>query len=241
MQYAFEESGDRGWTDEIFLGFPDPGCPNPRYAKLNVFEDFHLDVADTVDSWIVDSLTDGTFTGDATAADIGVVKADSGGTTDDRGVQAQRAGHYFQLSTTNTVAFEVRVKASAIGTAGNYFIGAAGVDTTLIAADETLTAADSLGWLGLGTNALSFVSEDGTRDTEASVHTLVADAYVKLGVRVEKKAKVTLWVNGAKIANTLDVASLPDAILVPSIVCHTNGTTQPILHWDWYHLAVSVG
>ncbi len=240
MQYGFPESGDRGWTDEAFIGFPDPGVDNPRLCKMNVFEDFQLDVADTVDSWIVDNLTDGTFTGDATAADIGVVKADAGGTTDDRGVQAQRGGHYFQLTTSNTVALEVRVKATAIGTAGNYFIGAAAVDTTLIAADETLTASDSLGWLGLGTNTLVFVSEDGTRDTEAAVHTLVADTYVKLAVRVENKAVLKLWVNGVRFPHTIDLASLPDAILVPSIVCHTNGTTQPILHWVWYRLAVSV-
>jgi hypothetical protein len=239
MQYGFETSGDRGWTDEIFLGFPDPGVQNPRLFKVNVFEDFQDGLIDAADSWTVDSLTDGTFLQDATVADIGVVKADSGGTTDDRGVQAQRAGHIFQLSTTNTVAFEVRVKATAIGTAGNYFIGAAVADTTLIAADETLTATDSLGWLGLGTNTLVFVAEDGTRDTEAGVHTLVADTYVKLGVRIERKAKIDLWVNGAKIANTLDVAALPDALLVPSIVCHTNGTTQPVLHWDWYRLSVS--
>jgi hypothetical protein len=240
MQYGFPESGDRGWTDECFLGFPDPGVQNPRLCKLNVFEDFQEGSLVDDDMWAINSLTDGTFTRDATVADIGVALADSGGTTDDRGVQAQRLGHQFQLTTSNTVALEVRVKATALGTAGNYLIGAAVADTTLIAADETLTASDSMGWLGLGTNALSFCIEDGTRDTETGVHTLVADTYVKLAVRVENKSVIKLWVNGARIAHTLDTAALPDGILVPSIVCHTNGTTQPILHWDWYRLAVSV-
>ena len=57
------------------------------------------------------------------------------------------------------------------------------------------------------------------------------DEYVKLGFVVDGLTKITPFVNG--VAKTAITTNIPIVGMTPSFVCHSSGTTDPIVHVDW--------
>lgn len=183
--------------------------------------------------WTATQATAGTFALDATD-EKGVALADCNSTTATQGINVQAAGVAFKMSASTKLWYEARVKIADTATGPELFVGLSDVETAIIA--SSAVASDNyLGFYSItDNNVISFASEDGgTQTNKASVATLVDDTWVKLGFKVDGLSKVTAYVNGAALEDYEITTNIVDALVVPSFVCQSGGTTDPILHIDW--------
>ena len=190
---------------------------------------------DDENKWVLTQATAGTAALDV-AAKGGVLLLDCNSTTNNQGVQIQLGGAAgaasFIASAASKIYFEARVKIADIGsTTCQMFVGLAEVDTSVLASAANTTA-NHIGFEAINTTAMGIHSEKaGTRSSTASVHTVVDDDYVKLGFIVDGLTKITPFVNG--VAQTAITTNIPIVAMTPSFVCHSSGTTDPIVHVDW--------
>tara|TARA_B100000519_G_C14254494_1_gene444302 strand:- start:2612 stop:3409 length:798 start_codon:yes stop_codon:yes gene_type:complete len=186
-------------------------------------------------NWCLTAATAGTAALDA-AAKGGVLLLDSASSTNNQGAQIQMGGAAgaasFIPNANATIYYEARVKIADIGsTTCQMFAGLAIVDTSLFASAANSTA-NHIGFEAINTTAMGIHSEKaGSRSSTAAVHTVADDAYVKLGFVVDGLTKITPYVNG--VAKDAITTNIPIVELTPSFVCHSSGTTDPILHIDW--------
>ena len=198
------------------------------------FEDDFLSFTDT-HGWVLTQATAGTVAPDA-AAIGGAVLLDCNSTTNNQGVQIQYGGAVgaasFIASASSKIYFEARVKIADIGsTTCQLFAGLAIVDTSVLASAANSTA-NHIGFEAINTTAMGIHSEKaGSRSSTAAVHTVVDDDYVKLGFVVDGLTKITPYVNG--VAKAAITTNIPIVGMTPSFVCHSSGTTDPIVHVDW--------
>jgi len=190
---------------------------------------------DDENKWVLTQATAGTAALDV-AAKGGVLLLDCNSTTNNQGVQIQLGGAAgaasFIASAASKIYFEARVKIADIGsTTCQMFVGLAEVDTSVLASAANSTA-NHIGFEAINTTAMGIHSEKaGSRSSTASVHTVVDDDYVKLGFIVDGLTKITPFVNG--VAQTAITTNIPIVAMTPSFVCHSSGTTDPIVHVDW--------
>jgi len=190
---------------------------------------------DDENKWVLTQATAGTVALDV-AAKGGVLLLDCNSTTNNQGVQIQLGGAAgaasFIASAASKIYFEARVKIADIGsTTCQMFVGLAVVDTSVLASAANSTA-NHIGFEAINTTAMGIHSEKaGSRSSTAAVHTVVDDDYVKLGFVVDGVTKITPYING--IAQTAITSNIPIVGMTPSFVCHSSGTTDPILHVDW--------
>jgi hypothetical protein len=190
---------------------------------------------DDENKWVLTQATAGTAALDV-AAKGGVLLLDCNSTTNNQGVQVQLGGaagaSSFIASAASNIYFEARVKIADIGsTTCQMFVGLAEVDTSVLASAANSTA-NHIGFEAINTTAMGIHSEKaGSRSSTASVHTVVDDDYVKLGFLVDGLTKITPFVNG--VAQTAITSNIPIVGMTPSLVCHSSGTTDPIVHVDW--------
>jgi len=161
---------------------------------------------------------------------------DSASSTNNQGVQIQLGGaagaSSFIANANSKIYYEARVKIADIGsTTCQMFAGLAIVDTSVFASAANSTA-NHIGFEAINTTAMGIHSEKaGSRSSTAAVHTVADDAYVKLGFVVDGLTKITPYVNG--VAKDAITTNIPIVALTPSFVCHSSGTTDPIVHVDW--------
>ena len=186
-------------------------------------------------SWVLTNATSGTGAIDP-AAKGGVLLLDSAAATNNQGVQIQLGGAVgaasFIASANSKIYYEARIKAADIGsTTVQIFAGLAVVDTTLFATAANSTA-NHVGFEAINTTSLSYVHEKaGTRVSDTSAGTIADDTYIKVGFLIDGLTSITPFVDG--VAGTKQTASIPIVAMTPSFVCHSSGTTDPILHVDW--------
>ena len=186
-------------------------------------------------SWVLTNATSGTGAIDP-AAKGGVLLLDSAAAANNQGVQIQLGGAVgassFIASANSKIYYEARVKAADIGsTTVQIFAGLAEVDTSLFASAANSTA-NHVGFEAINTLSLSYVHEKaGTRVSDTSAGTIADDTYIKVGFLIDGLTSITPFVDG--VAGTAQTASIPIVALTPSFVCHSSGTTDPILHVDW--------
>ena len=142
------------------------------------------------------------------------------------------AASSFIASANSKIYYEARVKIADIGsTTCQMFAGLSSIDTSILASAAN-TSINHIGFEAINTTAMGFHSEKAdTRASSAAVHTVVDDGYVKLGFIVDGLTKVTPYVNG--VAKDAVTTQLPIVGMTPSFVCHSSGTTDPIVHVDW--------
>ena len=190
---------------------------------------------DDENKWVLTQASAGSAALDV-AAKGGVLLLDCNSTTNNQGVQIQLGGAAgaasFIASAASKIYFEARVKIADIGsTTCQMFVGLAEVDTSVLASAANSTA-NHIGFEAINTTAMGIHSEKaGSRSSTASVHTVVDDDYVKLGFIVDGLTKITPFVNG--VSQTAITTNIPIVAMTPSFVCHSSGTTDPILHVDW--------
>ena len=190
---------------------------------------------DDENKWVLTQASAGTAALDV-AAKGGVLLLDSASSTNNQGVQIQLGGaagaSSFIANANSKIYYEARVKIADIGsTTCQMFAGLAIVDTSLFASAANSTA-NHIGFEAINSTAMGIHSEKaGSRSSTASVHTVVDDTYVKLGFVVDGLTKITPYVNG--VAKDAITTNIPIVEMTPSFVCHSSGTTDPILHVDW--------
>ena len=199
------------------------------------FIDDFLAFDDASARWLLTQASAGTVAMDV-AAQGGVLLMDSNSTTNNQGVQIQMGGAIaassFIASAASKIYYEARVKIADIGsTTCQMFAGLAEVDASVFASAANSTA-NHIGFEAINTTAMGIHSEKATsRSSTAAVHTVVDDDYVKLGFVVDGLTKITPIVNG--VAQTAITSDIPILGMTPTFVCHSSGTTDPILHVDW--------
>lgn len=231
-------SSDRGITLGLFKDIQANLVDDPRRGFFLFDDMFDLNTG----AWTGTQATQGTWALDTTVGNIGVGLLDCNSTTDNQGMQIQRSGWAVAPSTgRGVIAMEFRCKAADIATGPQFFGGLSIVDTTLIASGAN-SSTDHVGFESVtDNNIILFQTEDGgTRVSGAtSPHTFVDDTYVKLGFRLYGNTVCDVFVNGVEV--DVDFSATPEipdgSILVPSFVCQSAGTTDPILHIDWLALA----
>tara|TARA_R110000824_G_scaffold13979_3_gene60104 strand:- start:3913 stop:4659 length:747 start_codon:yes stop_codon:yes gene_type:complete len=171
----------------------------------------------------------------------GVALADCNSTTVTQGINVQlnsTVGAAFRTQASGKLWFEARLKASDIATGPEFFCGLSSIDTTIIGTSAN-TSANHIGFESVSDDGVLLFHAEvaGVRTSgTATIHTLVEDTYVRLGFKVVDRARIEVYVNGAKV-DTL-TAGFPLVGMVPSLVCQSDGATDSIVHLDWWDCAV---
>lgn len=241
MYFFSEHAGTRdgrGFSNDLwgfgkYGGCPDhPNCIHPSRG-YGFFDDF-LDLP--TGRHTATQATQGTFALDD--ARRGVVLADCNSATATQGINVQRCGttgESFAALAGTCIWAEARIKAADIATGPEFFWGLAVIDTTIIA--TSALSAQAIGFKSVtDDNVILATCKDGSSETTASsIHTFVDDAWVRLGFRITDDSLVEFFVNGERAGQI--TANIPTTEVVPSLVCQSGGTTDPIIHMDWWAFA----
>ncbi len=182
--------GDREWYQELPIG-EEPDL-------IRYFNDFIKEGDYATGDWTITTTEAGA--GDATEAiaadEIGGALLITNDAADDDNDQLQLVQDNWKLAVGKRLWWEMRLKISD-ATQSDLFVGLATTDTTLIAGTT-----DSVSFRKAdGSTALSFVTEDNTTETTtSSVHTVVADTYMKLGFYWDGISRVRAFVNRNLVA-----------------------------------------
>jgi len=157
------------------------------------------------------------------------------------------------------LVFECRIKVASIAVdIGNFFIGLAGAaGVAPVATAVPITSSDAfvttLSLLGFGRLAaattgaagLYYERASGTVASKATVATLVADKYIKLGFRWSATEKTVMpWVDGSPVPGsivssaTTGATPWPNDYMAPVMaVMQKDGTTAQTMTVDWWACA----
>lgn len=176
-----------------------------------------------------------------------LLELDSDSTTDSDGAQIQFVGDGVYLAAGQTLYFEAMLRAHDVTTQSmEFFCGHATIDTTLIAS-AVPSAADWIGYYtvdgGLGLTFGVDDGDDGVSLHASDVYTLVdgdvttdGSEWVHLGYKWTAGQKVEAFANGVDLEVSVDIDSEPDGFVVPSFVCQSLGTIDPLIriaHTCW--------
>jgi hypothetical protein len=232
----YSDADGRGPSSLLWNGLPE----DIRYdMNRGTFfcDDF---LKDPTSDYTITQATAGTFVLDATDTDItgGIALADCNSTTVTQGINIQGAAAFLPTAGT-TLVFEARIKAADIATGPEFFLGLSELDTTIIGT-SAVSSANYIAWTSVTDDEITLFAGEkaGAMDTNTG-HTLVEDTWVKLGFKVTGVTKAEQYINGAKQATTTDLATanIPVVSLAPSLVCQSDGTTDSIVHIDWWQVA----
>lgn len=220
------------WKDCPWLSaLQDPG------VGYGIFDDF-LDLP--TGKYTATQATAGTFALDDAAG--GVALADCNSTTVVQGINVQlnsTTGEIFTPAAGKTLWFETRIKIADTATGPELFVGLHEIDTTIIAT-SALSGSNMIGFSSVtDNNVILFVAEKATAANTEACTTMVDDTWINLGFKVYEDAGALVcdqWINGVQQASTTQqvAANIPVVAMTPSFVCQSGGTTDPILHIDWY-------
>ena len=225
----------RGLSPTVWSQAPITEISNGGLTEGFGFIDDFLTFDDASTRWLLTQATSGTAALDP-AAKGGVLLLDSAAATNNQGVQIQMGGAIaacsYIASAVSKIYFEARVKIADIGsTTCQMFVGLSEIDTSILAGAAN-SSENHIGFEAINTTAMGIHSEKATvRSSTAAVHTVVDDDYVKLGFVVDGLTKITPYVNG--VAKAAITTNIPIVGMTPSFVCHSSGTTDPIVHVDW--------
>lgn len=206
---------------------------NPGYGKFH----YGLNLAEGTGTQATAGT--GAYIADIVPGQYSVLEVDCNSTTNGQGYQIQWKGEGVYPEEGMVVYQYWRLRFKDIATGPEFYAGLATIDTTLIASDA-MSATNWVGFLSLSGGTIKVGVDDGTEDlSDSSIYTMVdgdtttdGTEIVDLDLRWEVGTKIEAWVNGVKADLTgIDLANEPDAgFIVPSVVCQSNGTTDPIVH-----------
>lgn len=228
----------------INSGFPSgvwANCPLAEYQhdpSIGVLlqEDFtSYNAAATTGDYVLTQATTGT--GAISTAAPGVLELDSGSTTATQGANLQRVKSVFLPASGKDLWFETSVKVVDTFDKAELFIGLSDVETAIIA--SSANASDNhIGWQCVTDDGvLLYTSEKAGTGTTSAAATIAEDTYIKLGFYYDGTADtVQQYVNGVATGTAHATANIPKVALVPSFVCQSGGTNDPILHIKGYRV-----
>lgn len=205
------------------------------------FEDYlgQIDVT-SGDGYTLTKVTTGAISAVATE-DGGVLLVDSAGHgSADDGVNAQLTNCLFKPAAGRTIRFEARVKFKDAGD-DQYYIGLAGVDTTLIASGVVDDVVDKCGFFRQAASTAdkisSICSRTSTEDITANVGDIADNTYVKLGFVIDGLTSVKFYVNGVLVETGTTAAAIPNAVMCLSYVAQCEQTSADAeMSVDWVRI-----
>lgn len=213
----------------FLAGYQNPSVPRDIFVDMDDFVTTPIDDED----YAFTNATAGTMALDA-AGENGVLLLDCNSTTATQGAQMQRPAASFKPEAGRNIYFETYVKVADSATGPKLFIGLAEIDTTIISASAVSTA-NHIGFSCVTNNNVLLVNSEKATDGETgSCTTLVDDTWVKLGFVVNGVSSIDFYVNDAVVNSITDSDHIPIVGLSPSFVCQSGGTTDPILHIDYW-------
>lgn len=190
---------------------------------------------DATDDYTLTQATQGTAA--ISSAATGVLEIDSNSTTAAQGATLQRTGGPTIVpAASKDIWAEFAFKIVDTYDKAETFVGLSEVDTSLIAGSAN-SSANHIGWQCVTDDGvLLFTSEKaGTGATKACA-TIEEDTYIKLGFFVSGITSVQQYVNGVATGAAHATANVPIVKLVPSFVCQSGGTNDPIMHLKGYRI-----
>lgn len=170
------------------------------------------------------------------AEDYGVALADCNSTTAAQGINVQLPGEKWKPVANEKVIFEARFKVVDAATGPEFFIGLHEIKTDIISG----SALDGSNMVGLSSVTDDLVclftaEKAGTADNHTGT-TLVDGTWIKWGFVIDGVTGITQYINGVKQASSTDhvTANIPIVPMTLSLVCQSGGTTDPIVHLDWW-------
>jgi hypothetical protein len=213
-----------------------PGFVNP--VDLN---DVFMDGDDfqkcpvTAEDYTLTQATQGTMALSA-GADNGVLLLDCNSSTTTQGANMQRIAAQFTPKADRDIWFEARVKVAdtgALATAGEIFVGLSEIDTTIIAT-SVVSPSNFIGFSSVTDDGVLLSnSEKADAGTTSTGATIAEDTWITLGFHVTGVSTIDFFVNGVNVA-THTTANIPIVALAPSFVMQSSGTTDPIMHIDYW-------
>ncbi len=199
--------------------------------------------ANGVTGYTATQATAGTFAMDTTVPLIAL--ADCNSVTQHQGINVQRTyGPTLVPATGSTIYFEAEIKVVDTYDKVQLLVGLATVDTTALpsGALSNTTNVAAFEILTTAAGALTFAHQvGGTGGTSGALSVSIAeDTYIKLGFKITANTSGTVYTNGTANALALTAADLPTGAMVPTFVCQTDGTNDPILHIKRYAVAQTV-
>lgn len=197
------------------------------------------DAASTTGDYILTQATAGTAA--ISTAVPGALLIDAGATTDDQGVNLQRAKSAFIPAANKSIWAEFNVILTATTppvTRAQLFVGLAEIDTTIIASGA-LSTNNHIGWriVDGGLLVSLFAASKAGTATTATGHTFVAATAVKLGFVYDGYADtLQQYINGVPTGSAIATANIPKVALYPSFVCQSDGTDRPNLIVQGYRI-----
>jgi len=209
------------------------------------FDDFLGPIETTTAlDWTITQVTTGRVAGGATEQG-GVLLVDSNGNPpSDDGVNVQRTNCLFKPAANRKIWFEARVKMN--DATDQYFIGLAGVDTTLIAAGVVDDVVDKCGFYHEAASTDNKISAISSRLTSEEKNTDVGanvDAtYVKLGFKIDGLTRIDFYRNGVIVASVTDASDIPNAVMCLSAVAQIEvAGADAEMSIDWVRIAQEGG
>lgn len=181
----------------------------------------------------------GAYIAATAAGGYSLLEVDCNSTNNGEGYQIQWKGAGVYPEEGMVVYGHARLRFLDIATGPEFFAGLATIDTTLIASDA-MSASDWIGLLSLSGGTIKFGVDDGTEDlSDSAIHTMVDGATTTDGTEIVDfdfrwavGSTLEVYVDGVLADITgISLGNEPDdGFIVPSVVCQSNGTTDPIVH-----------
>lgn len=209
------------------------------------FNDF-MDVIEPTDDkgWALTATTTGSIAAVTTLQGGAIIFDSAGNTTSDDGIEAQLTNCLVKPAAGVKIWFEARVKMN--DATDLYFLGLAGIDTTLMVAGVADDVIDKCGFYHEAASTDNKISAICSRTTVEKKSTDVAanvdDTFVKFGFFIDGITSVTFFVNGAVVATHNGATTIPNAVMCLSAVSKIEvAGADAEMTVDWVRLAQESG
>jgi hypothetical protein len=208
------------------------------------YDDFlgPIDVT-TGDGYILTTVNSGAISALQTVAGGALFVDSAGNNAADDGIEVQLPSCMVLPAAGTTIAYEARVQMNDTDTAiSQFYIGLAGIDTSLMAAGEIDDVISKAAFYHQGdttTDKLSVInSKTSVQEISADKATVADDTWVKLGIVIDGVTSVKYYVDGVLVDTHSTANAIPAAVMCPSFVAKTEGATKDAeLTVDWIRIA----
>ncbi len=211
---------------------------NPQ-DYIYFFDDFlgPIDVT-TADGWVLTQVdTKGSIAPDATIQGGVLTVTSATGDSADDGINAQLTNCLFKPAAGVTIRFEARIKVS--DATQQWYVGLAGIDTTLIAAGIADDVVDKAGFYHMAASTdnkvSTIVSRTSVQDETADVAGMTDNTFVKVGFVIEGLTSIKFYVNGVLVETGVTANTLPNAVMCLSFVAQYESADE-VLSVDWVRI-----
>lgn len=197
----------------------------------------------TADGWTITTVNSGAISGSATEQGGALFIDSAGNNAADDGIQIQLTNCLVKPAAGVTIAYEARVKMNdTSANISQFFVGLAGVDTTLIAAgvlDDVVDKAAFFSHAGTTADKLSVVtSRTSAEDINVDKATVADDTYTTLGMVIDGITSVKFYQDGVLVDTLSTAINIPNAVMCMSFVSQTEGASKDSeMTVDWVRIA----